>query len=135
MKNNKTCSLPKTSVHKYTPEHPSSAFFSTFHVYCQKIQFREAPQQEQSSLKLFSQISSCFQVLLVFFMSPMGLPPHTCTLGLIWQSYLIHEYNTAKSSGGNHSYKCCYLIFSLKKSLCSSLEWPQDINIKLRSPG
>lgn len=39
-------------------------------------------------------------------------------------------YNTTKSSKEKQNYICCYLVFVLRKSLCSLLEWSQDINIK-----
>lgn len=116
----------------YTPEYPSPALlFQLLTRTVRKYNSEKHHSQEQRTLKVFLQISSCSQILLASSCPTQGCH-HTPTgpSGLIWPSYSICECNTGKSSGGNHTCTCCCLIFSLRKSLCSLLEWPQDINIK-----
>lgn len=113
-------------MHTYTTEYPSSVLFFDISLIPWENTIERNPTARAKYFKLVLQI--CFKILLVVLHIILG-----STITRIHRSLLVGFaiiYNTTKSSKGKHNYICCYLVFVLRKSLCSLLEWSQDINIK-----
>lgn len=96
MKSNKTCSLLKTSVYKYTPDYPSSVlFFNISNILSENTIQRNVTARAKNSKAYLTNFLLLPNPFGVPHVTPRSATTHlhgsSLTSGLIWPSYRIQQ--------------------------------------------